>query len=390
MNAPVSDGRRTGVMVGLLAVVALIGAAAAFWYYSIGQWRETTEDAYVGGNLALVSPQIDGTVVWISGELNEYVQAGRVLIRLRENEPRNELEQRKQELALAVKEISALRERVRRYESEIAQWNAVYLQARGEYDRRVRLAKAKMVSEEELKEALAKHDESFSALETARRKLDEYSLRAGAMPIPEHPLVQRAIARLGRAYAVWQKRTILAPVSGHIAKRNVQPGQRVKSGDALMAISQLDSLWVDANFKETQLRHIHLGQKVHISSDLYGKDVPFDGRVAGIGSGTGAVFSLLPPQNATGNWIKIVQRVPVRIAITREALQNNPLPLGSSMRVSVDTTDRSGARLATLSPPRSVDETRVYEVFTDGFDELVDSIIASNLPNAASPLASGP
>ena len=380
MTASPSNGRRAGVLIILLLAVLLIIGGGAAWYYQVAQWRESTDNAYVSGNLVVVAPQIDGTVVWIGAEENDYVEAGQELVRLDENDALNELDLRKHELAQTVREVATLHEQVRRQEAELALQQVTHRLARDEYQRRQRLAKVKMVSEEELDAARSRNDETLGALETARRAIGEARMRAGSMPIQDHPLVQTAAARLRAAYRQWRKTVIVAPVSGHVAQRRVQAGQRVEPASPLLSLAELDSAWVEANFKETQLRHLQIGQEAEIVSDLYGDDVKFTGRVAGIGSGTGSVFALLPPQNATGNWIKILQRVPVRIEFRKNTSGEHPLPLGSSLRVTVDTKSRNGKKLASSSNSRAVAEAVVFGYQTDGFEELLSRLIADNLP----------
>jgi membrane fusion protein (multidrug efflux system) len=182
------------------------------------------------------------------------------------------------------------------------------------------------------------------------------------------------------AYLNLQRAAIIAPVSGYVAKRSVQLGQRVQPGTPLMTVIPLEQVWVDANFKETQLTHMRLGQPVELTSDLYGNDVTFKGRLASLGLGTGAAFSLLPAQNASGNWIKIVQRVPVRIELDPRQLAEHPLRLGMSMSTDVTIRDQSGPVLPAAVPAKPVLSTQVFARQLRDADAVIARIIRDNLP----------
>src|SRR5258708_7601288 len=205
-----------------------------------------------------------------------------------------------------------------------------------------------------------------------------------------HPDVKQAAAKLGEAYLAAQRASIVAPVTGYVAKRSVQLGQQVAPGAALLAIVPLAQVWVDANFKETQLQHVRIGQPVTLTSDLYGGAVTYHGTVIGLGSGTGSAFALLPAQNATGNWIKIVQRLPVRIRLDPQELAARPLRLGLSMQVSIDTHDRSGPVLANAPSLEAALETKAYERTLDDATRLEREIVQANLgPGSAAAVVAG-
>ena len=203
-------------------------------------------------------------------------------------------------------------------------------------------------------------------------------MRAGSQPLAEHPMVMVAAARLRTAYRDWRKTRIISPVDGEVARRRVQAGQRVAEGTPLFSIAERQGAWIEANFKETQLRHIRPGQPVELVSDLYGSGVKLAGRVESIGTGTGSVFSLLPPQNATGNWIKIVQRVPVRISLAQGFDRNYPLPFGASVHVTVDTHDRSGPPLVGEEGGAPVADADIYHYQSEGVEQVIAQIITEN------------
>ena len=196
--------------------------------------------------------------------------------------------------------------------------------------------------------------------------------------ISSHPDVQAAAAQLRQAYLTNARSTLIAPVTGYVAKRTVQLGQRVQPGTALMAVIPLDQLWIDANFKETQLRNMRIGQPVDIESDIYGSDVKFSGTIDSLGAGTGSAFALLPAQNATGNWIKIVQRVPVRIHVNAEELAKHPLRVGLSTVVKVDLHDQSGPVLAQQAPQKASFTTNVYDRQLAEADAMITQLIHDN------------
>ena len=187
-------------------------------------------------------------------------------------------------------------------------------------------------------------------MRSAREDLNVALAQTGGIEASRHPQVMRAVARVREAALALERTRITAPVNGVVARKGVQLGQRVNAGTPLLAIVELDDAWVDANFKEVQLQRMRIGQPVALTSDLYGDDVIYHGRIKGFSPGTGAAFALLPAQNASGNWIKIVQRVPVRIALDPQELAEHPLRVGLSMHAEVDLHDQGGPVLARDRP----------------------------------------
>ncbi len=226
-----------------------------------------------------------------------------------------------------------------------------------------------------------------AALGAAQRQRAAQHALVDRTTVGDHPDVQNAAARVREAYLAYARTTLPAPVSGYIAKRTVQLGQRIAPGTPLMAVVPLDDVWVDANFKEAQLRDMRVGQPVTLTADLYGGKLDYHGKVAGFGAGTGGAFALLPAQNASGNWIKIVQRVPVRIALEPQEVAKHPLQIGLSMQVKVDTDDRSGARLPRVTPVKTADVSAVFDTLATQADARVQAVIAANEGKAAGPSA---
>jgi membrane fusion protein (multidrug efflux system) len=365
----------------LLIVILLLSAVSyAVVNYLDNRHFVATDNAYTTGDIITVSAQLDDIVMWLGAEEGDYVEAGQALIKLDGGTQKNALDRAQSELARTVQEVAALKQKVHRRQAEIKQYEASYKLAKNEAERRQKLAKKGMISKEERDVSVLRMAVVAASLDTARQALSEAQIDAGTMPIAEHPDVKRAAAWVRGQNSGVNKGTVVAPVSGHIAKRFVSPGDIIKAGKPLFQIVQLDKVWVEANFKETKLRNLRLGQPVTITSDLYGEETHYEGKVVGGGTGTGAAFSLLPAQNATGNWLKIVQRVPVRIELVGDTVREKPLPLGTSLHVAIDTSERDGLQLNQSPKAKPVDVSAVYGYWRTGAHEMTDRIIAENLP----------
>jgi membrane fusion protein (multidrug efflux system) len=370
--------------VSLFIVVAVLAALAYGVSNYLGKRKFVeTDNAYTTGDILNIGSQLDDVVLWLGAEEGDYVEQGQELIRLDGGTPKNRLARAQSELARTVQDVAALKQLVRRKAAEVREEEAHYTLARNEAERRSKLAERGMISKEERDVSALRMEEARAAMESAQQALIEARINAGAMPIAEHPRVLTAGALARGISSTVNKTRIVAPVAGHIAKRFVSAGDVITAGRPLLQLVQLDKVWVEANFKETQLRNLRIGQPAKIVSDLYGDEVVYEGTVVGTGTGTGAAFSLLPAQNATGNWLKIVQRVPVRIALNGDLIKAHPLPLGTSLAVTIDTSDRDGPRLTMAPSPRPVDVTAAYSYWRAGGQDMVDRIVAENLPTAA-------
>lgn len=374
MKESSGQARRGILPLLIVGLVVCAGLGAGAWYWWQNQCYETTDNAYFTGNMVEVNAETAGTVVAITREANDPVTANALLVSLADGDALAVLEQRKQALALAVQKVQVQRAEVERLQAEQQRLVVQGRLALSEYRRRQRLVAEKMVSQEELDAARSARDDNQAALNTAAMALAKARVSAGSQPLLEHPYVAAAAAQLRSAYRNWRKTQVFAPVAGQIARRRVQVGQRIAPGTPLYSIAQRHGGWVEANFKETQLGHIQPGNKVLMQSDLYGDELSLKGQVESIGVGTGAVFALLPPQNATGNWIKIVQRVPVRIKITEGLSADKPLPFGASLHVRVDTRAANAAPLdtATNMPLASIN---VDDYQNEGVESLIQTII---------------
>jgi membrane fusion protein (multidrug efflux system) len=377
--APQPGSKRKRALLILLVVVLIAGIGWALYYVLVGRWHESTDDAYVQGNVVSITPQATGTVVSIGADDGMKVTAGQVLVRLDPNDSRVAYEQAVANLANTVREVRGLYSAVNAGQADIRARQVAVQKARADIARRSGLVATGAVSAEELAHAREELASAEAALSASGEQLSRNRALVDATTIRNQPQVQAAASQLRTAYLNLQRSEILAPVTGFVAKRSVQLGQRVQPGMTLMTIVPLEQLWVEANFKETQLANMHIGQPVELVSDVYGNAVTFKGRLTSLGLGTGSAFSLLPAQNASGNWIKIVQRVPVRIDLDPQQLAGHPLRLGLSMSTDVTIRDQSGPVLASAPPVKPLLTTQAYAKQLAEADALIDKTVRSNL-----------
>jgi membrane fusion protein, multidrug efflux system len=409
--APSAIRRRRRVLA-VLGVAALAGLGALGYWTVFQRGSVFTDNAYVGGNIVQVTPQVGGTVVSIHADDTEFVQQGQPLVQLDRTDAEASLKAAEAALGDAVRTVRELYARegvarsvlavrradIARARAEIDRAKADEARAAAEYQRRQALVAQGFVSGENLQNAKSALDaasaqraaaesalaESTATLVQAQQELASTSVMVDQTNVENHPRVQQAAAGVREAYLALARTAILAPVSGYVAKRSVQLGQRVAGGTALMSVIPAEDMWVDANFKESQLADVRIGQPVELTADLYGSSVHYRGRVVGLSAGTGSAFALLPAQNATGNWIKIVQRLPVRVALDPRELREHPLRIGLSVQATVDTRDRSGPVLASQAQPNPTLTTDVYSDQAREADAEIARIIRSNLGVAAS------
>ncbi len=370
-----------GLLLRLLVAIVVLGVIAwTLWYFLDGRWYESTDDAYVNGNVVQITPQIAGSVVSIGADDGDRVHAGEVLVRFDPSDADVLLAEARANLANTVRKVRGLYSSVNGAQAGVAARQTAVDMARADYNRRVGLARSGAISAEELAHARDALTTAESALIATQQQLQTSKVLVDDTVVASHPDVQAAAARLRAAYLDDARTVLVAPVDGYVAKRSVQVGQRVLPGTALMAVVPLHGVWVDANFKETQLTHMRIGQPVAIDSDVYGSSVKYRGKVESLGVGTGSAFSLLPAQNATGNWIKIVQRIPVRVVFTDpQQLERHPLRLGMSLDVEVNLHDRSGPTLAQHSPTQPVFSTDIYKQQLVKADAAIAQIIHANM-----------
>jgi len=348
------------------------------WWWFAGQWSESTDDAYVGGNVVQVTPQAPGTVLAVRADDTDFVKAGDELVRLDRIDAKVALEQAEAQLARTVRQVRGYYATDAQLVAGTAQRESDLARAQQDLARREAASQSGAVSREEIEHARDAIAAAQAALTAAREQRKANQALTDGTSVAEHPDVKAAAAKVHEAFIAYARTSVPAPVSGFVAKRSVQVGQRVSAGTPLMAVIPLEQVWVDANFKEGQLADIRVGQPAKVSADLYGGRVSYEGKVIGFGAGTGAAFALLPPQNATGNWIKVVQRVPVRIALDAAQLAAHPLQVGLSLRVDIETRDRSGPRLPQTTRPAGGQETGVYELSEKQAAERIARIILDN------------
>jgi membrane fusion protein (multidrug efflux system) len=366
-------------MLAALAIVVILAGIGVWGYHELyGRWNESTDDAYVNGNVVEITPLVTGTVVSIGADDGDLVHEGQVLINFDPNDAQVGLQSAQANLARTVRQVRGLYSNVDGMKAQVNAQQAEVQKAQDNFNRRKNLAAGGAISQEELSHARDDLTSAQNALANARQQLKTTSALVDDTVVSSHPDVMSAAAQLRQAYLNNARSTLIAPVTGYVAKRTVQLGQRVQPGTALMAVIPLDQLWIDANFKETQLRDMRIGQPVDIEADLYGSDVKYSGTIDSLGAGTGSAFALLPAQNATGNWIKIVQRVPVRIHINAEELAKHPLRVGLSTQVNVNLHDQSGPVLAQQPPQKASFSTSVYDRQLVEADAMITQLIHDN------------
>ena len=376
------NGKRRVLLIGITLAFIVAGIAWFLLWSMVWSQREVTEDAYVGGNQVAVSAQVPGTVVGVLVDDTQRVEAGDVLVRLDPTDATVALEKARSALASAVRQVRQQSALASQYDAAIGARRLDLVRAQADLARRKPLLVDKAIAPEEVAHARTAVEVAQTALDLARRQADAAHALVDGTDVAGNASVQQARAAFREAWINAERNAIVAPVGGYVAQRSVQVGSRVQPGQALLTIIPLHDLWVDANFKESQLAHIRIGQPATIEADVYGGEVEFHGKVVGLAAGTGSAFALLPPQNASGNWIKVVQRVPVRIELDPRQLEKSPLRVGLSTSVRVDTHDRSGRVLPAAPVATTIAETSVFARDLARAEAEADAIVAANLPAA--------
>ncbi|HDR9766873.1 TPA: efflux RND transporter periplasmic adaptor subunit [Burkholderia cepacia ATCC 25416] len=379
LNDPALDARRATRRKRFIVFFAVVLVAALAWiaYWLLSdRYCEDTDDAYVAGSIVQVAAQIPGSVTDVVVADTQAVRAGQTLVKLDDTEASVAFAQAKAQLAQAVRQVANAKISNTMYVEAVNARRADLSLAQRAFAARSG-ASVEIVAPEELARARAAVAGAQANLAAAQAQLDAARALGTRLPVDENPAVVQAAAQFKLAYRNLKRTTIVAPVDGTIGQRSVQVGQQVGPGVPLMSIVQLNQLWIEANFKEGQIRHMRIGQPVEVVSDLYGSRVTYRGRVQGFSAGTGSAFSMLPSQNAAGNWIKVVQRVPVVIALEPRDLAAHPLRVGLSMRATVDTHDRNGHALDS-EPPTPAVSTRVHDGVASDAEAAAAAIIREN------------
>jgi membrane fusion protein (multidrug efflux system) len=378
------NGKRRSLLIGVTIALIIVLIAYGIWWFIYARHYEGTDDAYVGGNVVQVTPQVGGTVLAINTDDTELVQVGKPLVELDKADAKVALDQAEAQLAQTVRQVRTLFVNNNTLTSAVTARSAELERARADLARRQQLIGTGAVSKEELDHAKVAVQSAEAALQSAREQLSSNKVLTDRTTVELHPNVLNAAAQVRNAYINLARTSLLAPTTGYVAKRSVQVGQRVAAGTPLLSIVPLNALWVDANFKEVQIKNMRIGQPVTLDSDVYGSKIEYHGTVVGLSAGSGSAFALLPAQNASGNWIKIVQRIPVRISLDPKDLESHPLRIGVSMNVSVDVAKTEGTSL-TAGTARTVPAytTDVFDKSGQEADARIASIIAANNNAAA-------
>ncbi len=375
--------KRRRALIIVASVFVLAGLIWLLLELFVFSKREKTDNAYVGGNQVAISAQVPGTVVAILADDTQRVEAGQVLVKLDGTDADVRMEQARSALADAVRGVRQQTSSAGGADAQVTSSKLDLAKVEGDLKRHLPLLAARAESPEIVQHLRDGVAQARAAVAAAQAQADAAHASIEGIDVAQNPKVLQARANFRAAWVAAQRNAIYAPVSGYVAQRSVQLGNSVQPGQQLMTVIPLHGLWIEANFKESQLRHIRIGQPAKIESDLYGGDADYHGKVLGIGAGTGSVFSLLPAQNATGNWIKVVQRVPVRISLDDNELDKHPLRIGLSTDVTVDIGDDKGAVLTTVPAQQPVVQTTVYDQMTSKADAEAERIIRANLASSA-------
>jgi len=370
-----SERRRKGFIV--MGAAFLVAAVIwGLWWLLAARFYESTDDAYVAGNVVAVTSRENATVTALYADNTQGVKRGQLLIEMDPSIAEVTMQAAEAALARAVRGVRGTFASADSYNAQLAQASVALTQARNDYDRR-KAALGGAVSGEELAHARDAVAAAQGAVNAARGGLAQAQSGIAGVDISHNPDVLAAEAQLRAAAITLAHMKIVAPVDGVIAQRTVQVGQRVNAGAALMSVVPLSNVWIDANFKEVQLARMRIGQPVKITADIYGGTVTYHGHIAGMGAGSGSAFALLPPQNASGNWIKIVQRVPVRIALDAQELKDHPLRIGLSVGVEADIRDQSGPLVSSV-PTTGIMRGDTGEDTRAASDALIARIVHEN------------
>ena len=376
MSVEKSSRKKSLLLLSLFFIAVAVGAGS--WWFWVLRGSETTDDAYVAGNIVPVMPQVAGNVLSLHVDDTQLVQAGIPLVELDPTDAKLALARSEIQLAQTLRQVQQQMAELKQFDATIDLRQAELDRVAGDQNRREVLGLSNAVGKEEVLHARQNVLAGQAALRLAIQQRKTLQAKLKNTPLAEQPEVRQAAEQVRQAWLDLQRTTILSPVRGVIAKRSVQVGSHVAVGTPLMAVVPLDQLWVDANFKEVQLASMRIGQPVELKAHLYGDSIVYHGEVEGLAAGTGSVFSLLPAQNATGNWLKVVQRLPVRIKLRADELQQHPLRLGLSMLVTVDVRKTDGPLLTEAPAKTTLATSASLHVDLSGANERIARIIADN------------
>ncbi len=375
---PPKKSKRKGALLALTLIFIILAVAYGVWWYLVLRHYQETDDAYVAGNQVQIMSQVAGSVTKVWVDDTDFVKQGDVLVTLDATDAQQAFEKAKTQLASSVRQTRQLIINNKQYQANIEVKRTALSQAQSDLRRRVPLGNANLIGREELQHSRDAVASAQAQLDVAVQQYNANQAMILGTRLEEQPAVQQAATEVRNAWLALQRTRIVSPMTGYVSRRAVQVGAQIGTTSSLMAIVPSTNLWVDANFKETQIAHMRIGQTATVISDIYGDDVKYTGKVVGLDMGTGSAFSLLPAQNATGNWIKVVQRLPVRIELDQQQLEQHPLRIGLSTLVKVDTSNRDGQVLANQQRQNAAYTSDAREIKLDPVNKLINDIIRAN------------
>ncbi|MBA5206028.1 MULTISPECIES: multidrug efflux MFS transporter periplasmic adaptor subunit EmrA [Pectobacterium] len=370
--------QRKRVLSLLTFIFVVLGCAWLVYWFLVLRHHQSTDDAYVAGNQIQIMAQVSGSVTHVNVDNTDFVKQGQVLVELDPTDAQQALERAKTGLANSVRQTHQLIINSKQYQANIELRQTELNKAQSDLSRREALGSANAIGREEVQHARDAVATAKAALEVARQQYQANQAMILDTPLEKQPAIQQASVEMRDAWLALQRTKIVSPIDGYVSRRSVQIGARISSTSALMAVVPANHLWVDANFKETQLANMRIGQPATVVADIYGDDVVYQGKVVGLDMGTGSAFSLLPAQNATGNWIKVVQRLPVRIELDPQQVAEHPLRIGLSALVNVDTANAEGSALAETSRTTPAYQSDALTLDLTPVNQEISAIIQAN------------
>lgn len=370
--------KRKGALLLLALVVVLLGIAwGVYWYLVLRHYQET-DDAYVAGNQVQVMAQVSGSVNKVWFDDTDFVKKGDVLVSLDKTDAQQAFEKAQTGLATSVRQVHQEMINAKQYQATIALRQTALDQAQADLKRREPLGASNLIGREELQHARDAVASAKAELDVAVQQYNANQAMILNTSLENQPAVKQSAAQLRDVWLALQRTDIRSPMDGYVSRRSVQVGSQINTSTPLMAVVPATDLWVDANFKETQLAGVRIGQPATVVADIYGDDVVYHGKVVGLDMGTGSAFSLLPAQNATGNWIKVVQRLPVRIELNQDEVAKHPLRIGLSTLVEIDTDNKDGSALATSVRQQAAYSSNALAIDLAPVDKLITDIVHAN------------
>ncbi len=371
--------KRNKILLILIFIIAAIVVGYLYYHQKYGKFSIKTDNAYIKQDILYLSPKVSGTIDKVYIHAPQKISKGELVAHIDDTDYKLAFEGAKEALVQSVMAFKRLSLQAKEAKVNIELSQILLQKAQKDFKREQNLHDQKAVSDDIFEKSKIGYDKANQGLILAKQRYQTIKAMLGNADAEQNPQIKAAITNLKKAYLALKRCNIVSPIDGVVAKKSFTIGSLVSPRSTLAAIVPQSGFWVDANFKEPKIKNIKIGQSVKLYSDLYGKDVVYHGKVEGISAGTGAVFSLLPPQNATGNWIKIVQRIPIRISLDQKELQKHPLHVGSSMTAIVDISDQKAQKLSKIETKPKADSNENEEKYIDYIDKLAKKIIKENL-----------